>query len=414
MVSTCWTSGWSASVEDLAAQLGVVAVQPHDQRLVDVLALGLEQFQGLHDAVRDGVAGGDAAEDVDEDGLHVRVAEDDLQAVRHDLGGRAAADVEEVGGLDVAVRLTGVGDDVEGRHDQARAVADDADLAVELDVVQALGLGGRLERVGRGLVLERRVVRLAELGVRVQRHLAVQRDDLAVAGLDQRVDLDEEGVLPDEDVPQLLQHVHDLVGAARPGTSRPRRSRGPWPRSRPRWRRPGSWRGPRAWSPRPPRSPRRPRRTPWRGRCGWCGPAGRRRSTPPRCPRSAASITLWTVWPLMSMPRMARAFSTASAGSEASFTPPALPRPPVFTCALTTARPPSRSVTSRAASGVSMTSPASTGTSCLAKRSLAWYSNRSTRVRPLNQWYRGRLSACVGVPRGRGSPDGARHVRLAG
>ena len=75
--------------------------------------------------------------------------------------------------------------------------------AVELDVVEALGLGGRLQRVGRGLVLERRVVRLAEVGVLVQRDLAVQRDDLAVAGLDQRVDLDEQGVLRDEDVPQL-------------------------------------------------------------------------------------------------------------------------------------------------------------------------------------------------------------------
>ena len=44
----------------------------------------------------------------------------------------AAADVEEVGGLDPTVVLTGVGGDVEGRHDQARAVTDDADLAVEL------------------------------------------------------------------------------------------------------------------------------------------------------------------------------------------------------------------------------------------------------------------------------------------
>src|SRR5699024_12077053 len=47
-----------------------------------------------------------------------------------DSGG-AAADVEEVRGLD-AVGLTGIRDDVEGGHDQARAVADDADLAVEL------------------------------------------------------------------------------------------------------------------------------------------------------------------------------------------------------------------------------------------------------------------------------------------
>ena len=90
--------------------------------------LDLQQLQRLHDAVGDRVAGGDAAEDVDEDGLDVRVAEDDLQAVGHHLGGGAAADVEEVGGLDAAVLLPGVRDDVQGGHDQARAVADDADL----------------------------------------------------------------------------------------------------------------------------------------------------------------------------------------------------------------------------------------------------------------------------------------------
>ena len=74
----------------------------------------------------------------------------------------AAADVEEVGRLDAAVPLAGVGDHVEGGHDQARAVADDADLAVELDVVEVLGLGGLLQRVDRGLVHQRLVVGVPE------------------------------------------------------------------------------------------------------------------------------------------------------------------------------------------------------------------------------------------------------------
>ena len=105
------------------------------------------------------VARGDAAEDVHEHALDLRVAEDDVEAVGHDLCRGAAADVEEVGGLHAAVVLAGVGDDVEGRHDEARAVADDADLAVELHVVEVVLLRLRLERVGRGLVLERRVAR---------------------------------------------------------------------------------------------------------------------------------------------------------------------------------------------------------------------------------------------------------------
>src|ERR671931_641326 len=51
--------------------------------------------------------------------------------------------------------------------------------------------------------------------------------------------------------------------------------------------------------------------------------------------------SLRTTWPRMSSPRIARAFSSASAGSSASLMPPALPRPPVSTCALTTTGPPS-------------------------------------------------------------------------
>src|SRR4051794_5924648 len=108
--------------EDPATLVDVVAVQADDERLGGVVA---EDLQRLDDAVGHRVAGGDAAEDVDEDALDVVVAEDDVQPGRHGLGRRAAADVEEVRGLHPAVLLAGVGDDVEGRHDQARAVADD-------------------------------------------------------------------------------------------------------------------------------------------------------------------------------------------------------------------------------------------------------------------------------------------------
>src|SRR3954447_11613275 len=90
--------------------------------------------------------------------------------------------------------------------------------------------------------------------------------------------------------------------------------------------------------------------------------------------------TRWTVWPLMSIPRMASALSPASPGVSANFTPPALPRPPVFTWALTTTGVPSRSAAARASAAVDATTPGSTGTPWAAKSSLAWYSNRSTQV----------------------------------
>src|SRR6478672_12304254 len=122
--------------EDAPALLHVVAVEPHDERLGRLVT---QRVQRTDDAVGHRVAGGDATEHVDEHRLHLLVAEDDVQSVGHDLGGGAAADVEEVGRLRLARELlTGVGDHVERGHDQAGAVADDADGAVELDVVEAL------------------------------------------------------------------------------------------------------------------------------------------------------------------------------------------------------------------------------------------------------------------------------------
>src|SRR6202030_1753202 len=99
-------------------------------------------------AVRHRVAGGDPAEDVDQDAAYARVGQHDLQAVGHDIGGRPAADVEEVGRPDPAERLARVGHHVQGGHHQARAVADDADLALELDVVEVLLPSPGLDRVG--------------------------------------------------------------------------------------------------------------------------------------------------------------------------------------------------------------------------------------------------------------------------
>src|SRR3954453_7802947 len=186
--------------EDPPALLDVVAVEPDDQRLGRLVAA---QLQRGGDALGDGVAGGDPAEDVDEDALHGRVGQDDVQPVGHDLGGGPIADFEEVGRADPAELLAGVGHDVQDPHDQAGAVADDADLALELDVVEVLLLGRGLERVRRGGVLEVGVARVPEVRVVVEGHLRVQREDRAVGRLGQRVDLDQRGVLLAEDVPQL-------------------------------------------------------------------------------------------------------------------------------------------------------------------------------------------------------------------
>jgi hypothetical protein len=77
---------------------------------------------------------------------------------------------------------------------------------------------------------------------------------------------------------------------------------------------------------------------------------------------AGATSTVLTVTPLMSSPMISRARASASAGSAASFTPPALPRPPTSTWALTTTGPPMRSAAARASSGEVAVSPASNGT----------------------------------------------------
>ena len=88
-----------------------------------------------------------------------------------------------------------------------------------------------------------------------------------------------------------------------------------------------------------------------------------------------AISTVWTVWPLMSMPRIWLAFSKASSGPFASFTPPALPRPPTFTWAFTTTRgwpwSANPAAMSRASVAVLATFPGWTGTPYSANSSFA-------------------------------------------
>src|SRR5690606_16707470 len=194
--------------EDATTLLDVVAVEAHNERLVGCVA---ERREGLNDAVGDLVARRDAAEDVHEHGLDLLVTEDDVEARGHDCGRGAAADVEEVRWLDPTVRLAGVGDDVERAHDEPCAVADDAHRTIELDVVEVVLLGLRLERVRRGGVLELGVLRVTERGVVVEGDLAVEGDDLTVLGQHERVDLDERRVLALVDVPELDERRSDVA-----------------------------------------------------------------------------------------------------------------------------------------------------------------------------------------------------------
>ena len=157
-------------------------------RRMTIGRVDVDPAEGVDDAVGHLFAPGDAAEDVDEDRLHLRVVVDDLERAGHHLGVGAAADVEEVGRA--AADLV---DDVERAHGQPGAVGDDADVAVEADVLQALVVGRLLALVAHlgGLVL---VPLVAEVGVVVEGDLGVEGVHLAGRLEDQRVDLGQVGV----------------------------------------------------------------------------------------------------------------------------------------------------------------------------------------------------------------------------
>ncbi len=161
--------------------------------------------RGLDEPPRDLVAAGDAAEDVHEDRLDVRVGEDQAHRGRDPLGAGAAADVEEVRGL-----AAGALHEVHRGHREAGAVDHAADRAVELD--EADVVPARLERRSgpprRGRASPR--ARGAGTSAESSRVIFASRQTSRSCGavgprsrtIGERVDLDEVGVVrehrPDE------------------------------------------------------------------------------------------------------------------------------------------------------------------------------------------------------------------------
>ena len=110
-----------------------------------------------------------------------------------------------------AALRAGLRHDVERGHHEARAVADDPDVAVELHVLQALLVRARLHRVDRERGLHRLDVRVAEQRVVVDRDLGVERHHAPVLQQHERVHLDERGVAAPAAIAYEL--AHDVGGA---------------------------------------------------------------------------------------------------------------------------------------------------------------------------------------------------------
>ena len=101
----------------------------------------------------------------------------------------AAADIEEVGGA-----AAGVLDDVHGGHGEAGAVDHAADIAVELDVIEAEFRGFDLEGIFLMDIPEGGDIGVAVEGVVVKIEFGVEGDDALIFGDDEGVDFGERGV----------------------------------------------------------------------------------------------------------------------------------------------------------------------------------------------------------------------------
>ncbi len=107
--------------------------------------------------------------------LDLLVGGDDVEGRRDLLRVGPAADVAEVGGL-----AAGLGHHVERAHHEPRPVAQDAHVAVELDVLQADLLRPLLLRVGGLNVVQLGYVLVPVQAGVVHRYLGVERQDAPV------------------------------------------------------------------------------------------------------------------------------------------------------------------------------------------------------------------------------------------
>ena len=142
-----------------------------------------------HHARRQPVHAQNAAEDIDEDRLHVLVRKQNLERVLNLLLRCAAAHVQKIRRAAACVL-----NNVHRRHRQARAVHHARNRAVELDVVQRVLARLHFQRIFFGNVAQRLDVGVAEQRVVVEGDLGVEREQLAVGRRDEGIDLDQRRV----------------------------------------------------------------------------------------------------------------------------------------------------------------------------------------------------------------------------
>ena len=185
--------------------LDVRAFQPDNYRDLDPGG-----FCCFHDARGHDVAPHDSSKNINEDGLHIPVREQDAERVFHLLRRCAAADVEKVCGA-----AAGELDDVHRAHGKACAVHHAGDVAVELDVVETELAGFDFERIFLVEVAKFFDVLVTVERVVVEIHFRVERIDFIVAGDEEWIDFRKRGVGVFERPVERNHELHGIINQLR-------------------------------------------------------------------------------------------------------------------------------------------------------------------------------------------------------
>mmetsp|Transcript_24764 Transcript_24764/g.53959 ORF Transcript_24764/g.53959 Transcript_24764/m.53959 type:complete len:310 (+) Transcript_24764:74-1003(+) len=186
----------STLLDDLHSGLNVGTFQADHQWLDGRVAA--HRLDARHHGLGDVVATGDAAEDVHEDGLHIRVSHDDLECHGHGLHCRGTTDVQEVGGAS-----TQNAQEVHGGHGKPSAVHHARHVAVQFDVVEIILLGLYFNGILLAHISLFMDLLLPVGRVVIEIHLGVTDQDAAIGQRGQGVDLQHGAVALDEDLVQI-------------------------------------------------------------------------------------------------------------------------------------------------------------------------------------------------------------------
>jgi len=146
--------------------------------------INVDIFGCLHHTICHAVAAHNPSEDVDQDGLHVRVFQNNAEASFYGFRTRGATDIEEVSRL-ATCQL----DDIHRGHRQPSPVDHAANVTIQANVVKIVFAGLYFQRIFFVDITQHRELFVTEEGVVVEIYLGIHCYDLTLVGPNERVNL---------------------------------------------------------------------------------------------------------------------------------------------------------------------------------------------------------------------------------